>query len=296
MKILFHNYSNQLSTEPLYLHNALLKCDINSSIWSNPKASAYDVFDTIVPDVFVTHFQTLTYDIMDYIKKNGKNINVVMNATGASQSQINSIENVFSEERLIPPILFTNSFSHTIKTKLKFFTLYPAADLFIVNSAPFIDSGIPEAILADEFDENVQNYIGEKSVFHLLYISGKDLDSNFDIKVAVHSLPQLYKFYPKFVLIGDNDICCSQIFFDMVLNCKTVEVKSSDKKGFENMLKSIFVDSENLDIHLEMKSQIKARHTPFHRASKLIKNLDDESSFKKIEKLKDNLPAILKGI
>ena len=60
MKILFHNYSNSTSTEPIYLYNALQKCGVESFIWADPNMSAYDVFDTTKPDVFVTHFKTFS--------------------------------------------------------------------------------------------------------------------------------------------------------------------------------------------------------------------------------------------
>ena len=88
MKILYHNYSNFLSTEPMYMHNTFTRCGIESVFWNSSKTSAYDTFDLNKPDVFVTHFRTFTHDILDYLKNNRSKVEVVMNVTGATQSQI----------------------------------------------------------------------------------------------------------------------------------------------------------------------------------------------------------------
>ena len=70
MKILFHNYSSSTSTEPLYLHNALQKCGVESVIWGDPNMSAYDVFDTTKPDVFVvdSHLLVDNYPCRSLVK------------------------------------------------------------------------------------------------------------------------------------------------------------------------------------------------------------------------------------
>lgn len=295
MKILFHNYTNSLSTEPLYLHNALVKSGINSVLWSNKQISAYDMFDTHKPDVFVTHFQVFTYDIMNYLKNNN-NCQIVMNVTGASQSQLESIEKTFSEFSFKCPFIFTNSFDPIPKSKLNLVTMYPASDIFNLDYMQSKDFTIPEAIISDKFDEKVQNYIANKEVFHLLYINGNELDSNFDIRVSVQSLPQIYRLYKKITLIADNDICCSQVFLDMNLNCNEVEIQSANPNGFKKMLSEMFVESDNENIQQEIKNQIKARHTPFHRAARFMKYLGNNDAMRQIDNVKSQLPELLKGL
>lgn len=295
MKILFHNYAHALSTEPLYLHNALVKTGINSVLWANREISTYDIFDTQKPNIFVTHFQAFTHDIMSYLKENNS-CEIVMNVTGASQSQVDLIEQTFSEYKLKCPFLFTNDFDSKIKSKLNLITMYPAADIFNMDYGPFRDVGVPEAIISNKFDEKVENYIANKEVFHLLYITGEELDSHFDMRVNVQTLPQIYKIYQKVVLIGDNDICCSQLFLDMNLSCKKVEVQSENQDGFKKMLNEMFVESDNENIQEEIKSQIKSKHTPFHRASRLMKHLGNSDAMKQIDAFKTQLPELLKGL
>jgi hypothetical protein len=296
MKILYHNYANQLSTEPVYMHNAFARCGIESVLWGGRQSSAYDVFDNHKPDVFVTHFQTFTYDIMSYLKNNNGRCDVVMNVTGATQAQITSIEQTFKESNIKSPFIFTNEFDSKVQSKLNLVKIYPAADIFLMDCGPFKDVGVPEAIISNNFDQKVENYIANKSVFHLLYVTGGDLDSHFDIRVTAQSLCQLYKIYPKVVLIGDNDLCCSQIFLDMNMAAKKVEAKSSNPEGFEKMLKEMFVDSQSDDIQSEIRSQIKAKHTPFDRAWRFMKYLKNDDGMNKVMKVKNELPEILRDV
>jgi len=296
MKILFHNYSNPLSTEPLYLHNAFVKSGVNSTLWSNKAVSTYDMFDTHKPDIFVTHFQVFSYDIMNYLKNN-RGCEVVMNVTGATQAQVDSIEQAFAEANIKSPFIFTNDFSVKVKAKkLNLIKLAPAADIFSLDYGPFKNVGIPEAIISNKFSENLDNYIANKEVFHLLYVTDKDLDSHFDVRVNALNLQQLYKLYPKIVLVGDNDICCSQIFLDMNMSCKKVEVKSTDQDGFNKMLSDMFTDSSGEDLQLEIKNQIKSKHTPFDRAWRFMKYLSNNDAMNKIMKIKNDLPQLLKDV
>lgn len=295
MKILFHNYTHALSTEPLYLHNAFIKSGIQSVLWASQQVSAYDMFDMHKPDIFVTHFQVFTYDILNYLKNNNS-CEVVMNVTGATQAQVDSIEQAFVDAKLKSPFIFTNDFENKVKSKLNLVKLYPAADIFNMDYGAFQDAGVPEAIISNKFDEKVDNYIANKQVFHLLYVTGGDLDSHFDISVTAQSLPRIYKIYPKVVLIGDNDLCCSQIFLDMNLNCKRVEVKSSNQEGFEKMLKEMFTAVASEDIQAEIKNQIKAKHTPFDRAWRFMKYLNNNDGMNQIMKIKNEIPQALKDV
>ena len=291
MKILYHNYSNFLSTEPMYMHNAFTRCGIDSVFWNSNQTSAYDMFDLNKPDVFVTHFKTFTYDILDYLKNNKSNIEIVMNVTGATQSQINSIEQAFEECKVKSPFIFTNDFTLNVKSNLKLIQLYPAADVFIADPSALKEIGVPEAIISNKFTENLEKHIANKEVFHLLHMKGEKLDINFDIMVNIQSLSQLYKVYPKFTLVGDNELCCSQLFLDMNLSCKKIEVRSSDPVGFEKMLKELFSETETEDVQLEIKNQIKNKHTPFDRAWRFMKYLGDKDAMDKVMNVKNSIPS-----
>lgn len=296
MKILFHNYASSTSTEPLYLHNALQKCGVESFIWGDPSMSAYDVFDTTKPDVFVTHFKTFSQDIFQYMEQNN-GCSLVLNVTGASQSQVDSIEKELEKSSIKVSFLFTNSFENKLKTKLKLHNLLPAADLFNLPPQQNVKSILPEAIISDKFDENVENYIGEKDVFNLLYITEGDKDSSFDIRVNVRNLSQLYRVYDKMSLVGDNNLCCSQLFFDMAMYSDNPVIISSDQEGFNKFLENVFQDANPEDNLMgEIRNQIKNRHTPFHRAWRLMKFLGDKDAMSKIDNVKNQLPTLIKDM
>lgn len=293
MKILFHNYTNSLSTEPMYLNTALLNCGINSELWANNDISAFDVFDRVKPDVFVTHFTTLTLDIMTYLQQN-KGIDTLINVTGASNAQLKNIKDTIDQFGIKLPFAFTNSVNGVTENSLKVHNIYPAADIF--NSRlPQTNHMIKEAIISNKFDEKIEDFVGEKDVFHLLYIGDTEKESSFDIKVNILSLSRLYDVYEKMVIFGGNDLCCSQLFFDASLHAKNIEVKSTDQEGFYKFLEKVFKDSNNSeDIGSEIKSQIKNRHTPFHRAWTLMKHLQNKDAMANIEKVKEKLPELLK--
>jgi hypothetical protein len=293
MRILFHNYSTAISTEPLYLSKALKFADVEAAVWSNARVSAYDMFDGFKPDVFVTHFQHFSNDVLTYLKNNNK-FDVVLNVTGATESQLKYIESCFNENSIKCPFIFSNSFDDSPKTKLKFITMYPAADIFNRSDDKFMDHGVPEAIISDNFSENLENLIGEKEVFHLLYITEKELDSHFDMRVNALTLSRYYNQYPKITLVGDKNLCCSQLCLDLALNAKDFEVKCSDVIAIHDMSGLLFSQSENDNVKEEMKNQIKAKHTPFHRAWRFMKYLENKEAMSNLEKIKTQLPELLK--
>lgn len=296
MKILFHNYSNKISTEPLYLHYALKQAQVESEIWANSEISAYDMFDSYKPDVFVTNFQTLDNNTFTYLKKNS-GCDLVLNVTDASQSQLNSIELAVKDSGIKVPFVFTNRKKPNIKTDLKLIDLYPAADIFNTSRNRGQSCGVPDAIISDNFDENVDNYICEKSVFHLLYVTDKHSDANFDMRVNAKTLPQLYGIYERMTLIGDINLCSSQLFFDMILNCNKVQVKCSDQEAFNKFIASIFNSdvSPDVDVELEVRNQIKSRHTPVNRAWRLMKYLENKDAMTKLDHMKDELAKIMES-
>lgn len=297
MKILFHNYTNSLSTEPLYLFHALQQAGVESSMWSDQRVSAYDAFDSQKPDVFVTHFKTFTNDIFTYLK-NSRKCDLVLNVTGASQQQLASIEAALNENQIKCPVIFTNSFSKKLQTNLNLVDIYPAADIFNLSQKGQADGSLEEAVISNKFDENVENYIGQKEVFHLLYITEDEGDPNFDARVNVRLLPRMYQMYKEVTLVGDSDLCCSQLFFDAALNANRLNVRNKDQEEFNKMLSNVFSDTStgaDVDIVKELKSQIKSRHTPFHRAWRLMKFLGNKDAMAKVDKLKNQTTQILEN-
>ncbi len=112
MKLLTQNYSSHYTTEPFYLTECFKRVGVDAHLWADSNVSAFDMFDTVNPDVFVGHFAYLTEDVVKYLSQN-KNIKPVINVTGTNQQQLKGITDTFMSMGLESPILFSNNFVHS---------------------------------------------------------------------------------------------------------------------------------------------------------------------------------------
>jgi hypothetical protein len=298
MKILFHNYSNETTTEPAYLCAALQKSGVDAKLWSDPRMSAFDAFDLTQPDVFVTSYQTITPDILKYIELNNKKIDLVLNVTGVSDAQMEDIESVIKNLKINVPLVFINSFSYKRrpKTSLKCERLFPAFDLFNIRRTGE-KALCEEAVLATKPSEKLTEVLSKKRVYHLVQITNGKKDEEFDIRANAPSMQDLFKYYRKWSLVGDADFCSSQIFFDLNFNVHNIVVAAEDGENFDKFLEEIFEDKDSgEDIGVQIKNQLKLRHTPFHRAATLMKYLKFKDGMSQVEHVKTQLSDMLKGL
>jgi hypothetical protein len=315
MKILLHNYSSELSSEPAYLYHALNQCGVNVGIWADPNMSAFDVFDLFSPDVFVTHVENLSPDIVKYLQQNGK-IELVLNATTMSDSQFSNMELFLKEKSLTVPLVFSNSlsFKPRPKTSLNLQQLLPAFDLFARLQRQVDPSILPlckEVIVSQKYGKVLKEFLLQESLtdavdnkkinYHLAQFTNGEKSEDFDIRANILSLQALFDMYQTISIAGPADFCLSQIFFDSAINAREMSIIADDKDNFHKGLDEIFTDtnlqSNNRDeIKAEIKKQVKQRHTPFHRAATLLKHLKNKDAMAKVEKFKESLPELLKDI
>ena len=79
MKILVDNYLNNEHTQPLYFYESLRSIEgIQSYYWPN-EGSAYDTFDDIKPDIFISSINC-SYDKVHYVQRS--NMSHVINTDG----------------------------------------------------------------------------------------------------------------------------------------------------------------------------------------------------------------------
>jgi|TARA_B100000085_G_C18562467_1_gene520158 hypothetical protein len=292
MKLLIHNYADHKSSEPIYLYQALQYANIDVAIWSDPNASAFDVFDRAKPDVFITHYRFITNDILTYLNQSSKNIRLVVNVTDASETQLDSIKSVLPENYL----LFTNSFNGPSGVE----TIYPAADIF---QQPSNDFNLPNlkklsvGLISDKNSDTLQEIAGKNSVYHILYM-GEDKDyADFDLRADVRSLKRIMKLYEQIHLVGDSNLCTSQLFFDLCLFSDNLRVTSTEQEKFNKTMSKIFDDVSDVeDVQKEMKSQVKLKHTPFHRAARLMKMLGEKRAMQSLETIKSQLGELMKDL
>jgi hypothetical protein len=110
-------------------------------------------------------------------------------------------------------------------------------------------------------------------------------------------MQDLFKYYRKWSLVGDADFCSSQIFFDLNFNVHNIVVAAEDGENFDKFLEEIFEDKDSgEDIGVQIKNQLKLRHTPFHRAATLMKYLKFKDGMSQVEHVKTQLSDMLKGL
>ena len=277
MKIIVQNYSNKLSTEPLYLTHVLQQAGIETHLWT--EGGVYDTFDSIQPTHLVCHFQFVDNALMEYLKDNPQ-IKVAVNVTGATEVQAKSVKGVFNN-----PVMFTNATRGTDGVE----TLWPAHDIFNVVKRQG-DPNISLGVCAETFSEKLGEFISDKDVYHLLYI-GKDKEKEveFDLTVEARNLAQLYPLYKGFHIHGNLDLCASQVFFDAIMVCP-LSVDCEDKEGWNKFLTTCMKTpegySESDHVVDSIRKTIRQNHTPFHRTARLMKIMGEKEAMKKVETLK----------
>lgn len=291
MKILFMNYSNALSTEPLYLTRALQECGIQAQVWADPRISAYDAFDMYQPDVFVTHYETMTSEIAEYLEKH-RNIKLVLNVTGISDSQMQEIEKFVDSKNIEVAFVFVNSFGYKAKPKTKFKCerIFPAYDIFRQVPPP-PKRLCKEAVISNQYNDHLENQLVNKEIYHVVQATNGDKDERFDIRVNATSIQELCNFFSGITLVGDTDFVTSQMWFDGMAKDIDVMVKPSDQENFGKVLKEVFsqTSSDAENVALEITKAVKSRHTPFHRAGTFCKHLKFKEGLSAVERVKSEL-------
>jgi hypothetical protein len=298
MKILFHNYSNEVTTEPAYLTAALQRCGVDALLWSDPKVSTFDAFDSVQPDVFVASYLTITPDVIKYLERTSRKIDLVLNVTGVSDKQMEDIESVIKGKNLNVPFVFTNNFSYKNlpKTSIKCERIYPAFDLFAIRREQ-IKPLCKEALLCKGPSDLLNSVQKKKEVYHSVQITNAEKEESFDLRCNALSMHELFKYYRKWTLIGDTDFCSSQLFFDLNMNVNNINVSVKDEENFNKFLQEIFDEDGDIeDMGKQLKGQLKDRHTPFHRAGTLCKHLKHKDGLSQVEQVKGQLSEFLKEL
>ena len=133
MKALVQNYAAANNTEPLYLSECLNAVGIDTTTWKRQDLSAFDMFDLAKPNLFITHFSLMTDDIIKYLSGN-KHIDCVLNITGADQKHVDMLDEIFQQNKIKCPFVFTNQptkLNGLISRKTKLISIMHGADYFL---------------------------------------------------------------------------------------------------------------------------------------------------------------------
>lgn len=279
MKMLIQNYSSHYTTEPFYLVECFKRVGIDAHLWADSNVSAFDIFDTVAPDIFIGHFAYLTEDVVKYLSQN-KNIKPVINVTGTNQQQLKGITDTFISMDLENVILFTNNFVHPHGESVQ--KILPAFDVFVQASQPQFN--IPLAVVTNGEDETVKDFVKDKEVYHLVsYGENKEWA---DFSTDIRNFWGVSTSYDEVTLIDDGMVSTSQFFFQATMLCRKFNVVSQteeQREAFQEILSSLFISEETSeDVETVIKKQIIKNHTCFNRASQLAEILGMKEESQKL--------------
>ena len=276
MKTLIQNYMSGFSTEPLYFNQCLLECGLESHLWS---------------DIFISHYKFLTNDILKYLRQTNR-IQLILNITGASKEEVQSIEQVYAQYNIKAPFVFSNVYDFTNQhkpSKIRLVNIMPCVDIFL-PPVPAPDFKIDTAIISTNNNELVKQTVKDKEVYHLLSLGAENED--FDLSVDVRSIMGLYNKYNEIVLVDDVNIVTSQILFETSLKAQKVSVKviESQQSALDKILATLFHAGDDLENPGEIiRNQIKKKHTCFNRTARLTRFLKNEEASQKLQSISDKI-------
>lgn len=199
MKILVHNYSSEINTEPLYINEAAKSKGLDSIIWNNQE-SAFDIFDKHRPDLYITSWRSIRKDTVERLLE--EDIKVMINITGAKPDILDTIHSFkfksifFQNEYQFKNIPTINYCADTFMAKRKVEPPdYNLDTLFIVLS----ENNIKES----------KYYAESKHISYHLITPFMKSSFHCDAKVSIGGL---YGIYPKYKQIYTFDQ--NQLFYD----------------------------------------------------------------------------------
>ena len=287
---LIYNYSSSVSTEPLYLQKCISEAGGTSHLWADNSISTFDIFDSVKPDVFICHFAGFTSDMLKYLSRN-KNISIVLNITGATEQNIQEIEQVFSSNNVTCPFLFTNAHKSifNIKTKRELIEMLPALDVFLPKLTP-PTFNTEKCYIATHKSDLLSRFVknDDHQSYHLISMGEAE---GFDMQLSIKDLVSFFDKYTTCNIVGSVDFVMSQIFYEASFRSKSISLRVSneDHEKIDNIFKSLFTEEEGVNIGDVVRKQLKTKHNCFNRASQLVRALKDEELAKKIGKMGDSL-------
>lgn len=282
MKILLSNYTNQYSTEPTYLNTAFNIAGCQSTIWPN-NISTFDIFDTVKPDVHITHHSKLSLDLAIYLQES-KNIDLIINITGLNQSSLIELEDKLSSFNIKPLLYFVNHHETSLKSKkTNLMTLLHGADIFF--SMPPKQYTIEYGIFIN--NKNQIESMDINKTYH--YISNdEDMSKYADMSMPIQQLVGLWGNYSKIVFKYFNN-ALTQTFFDAVYYNNNVYFDIKDRSVLDRILIKMFGDGKYCDLNIDnsgdIASKIKQKHTCLHRAKSLLSQLPCKEQTDQIQKV-----------
>ena len=276
MKAIVQNYVTAFSTESMYITETINRISgCSAAYWKN-NISAYDIFDTVKPDIFFTHASFLKRDTVEYLSNNA-NIECIFNITGLNQDVVNNVNNLIKDQNIKCPLLYTNELNKSLKSKINLQYIPLGFDQYnpIINEIPDykIDLGC----------FSISKEVSVPEEFKTYHILGSV--SNADIKSTILEIPSLCTRYKNFVIYDDSNIV-SQAFYTSLYHGTPTYYHTSNEK-IKQAIKNITKSENTFDINnkeeyqwKDIQEQIKSKHTGANRVKTMFSNFSHDIATK----------------
>lgn len=264
MKFLIDNYSSTYHTEPMYINAVLNLIEGCSSNMRSDRMSVYDNFDLVSPDFFITHGAKLSQDILSYLNEHNS-IHLVVNVSGVTQDQIQTLEMVLKDNNINKVTFFINYSNHGLVTKnINIFVLAHGADIFLSNNNE-VKYSIQQGIIVS----NKSQITKREGTYHYLSNTAS-ISKDVDIFLPAMHMSNFYRSYDKIVFKSFGKVI-PQSYFDAIFHGNMVEYEpDSSNDPAIAILANVF---EGCDTFAKMKQQVRNKHTCLHRTKSLLSQL-----------------------
>lgn len=277
MIFLIDNYTTPNNSQPLYLHNALLKHG-KSYTFNISNANIFDVYDTVKPNIIITTAERLNSATILYFQENKHlDLSLILNVDNIKLEDITTLIQYLKKNDIKVQYLFTSNYDIPNNiSNINIVKIQNAADTNEVIKLDF-DFKIPLGIVVDTLPNDMKH----TNSFHVISTNPK-LQNVVDICLPCISLRSLYDKYDTIILKNITHI--SQILFDAVLFGNKVYYDNDEnsehiQKNIEKIFKKDFNLNYNSDNRLndftELKQVIMEKHTGYNRAKTILSQIRD---------------------
>jgi hypothetical protein len=246
------------------------------------------MFDMAQPSLFISHYSLVTNDIIKYLSGNN-NIDCVLNITGASQQNVDMLYEVFQQNKIKCPFVFTNQptkLNGLIGGKTKLISIMHGADYFLRQQGLKITKYNIELGIVTNYacKDDLQKLTDNYRTYH--YLTHEEAPESDIVSPVLHLYP-LYSNYLQTVIAYD-EMSIPQSFFDALLygnEAYLIPKSSQQKERLSGAVKSVIKTAVDLVYNPNqipkagtvdfggVKRQVLSKHTCFHRVKRLLSKL-----------------------
>jgi len=279
MKFAIDNYLTNEDTQCAFLNKNLTDLGYQCVLFDSTQNSIYDTFDQHNPDIYITHGNKVSSDLIHYIKNNNADIDVLINIHKMIPEHIQILNNTFKQHQIKSSFLFTfEPLSESLKNIIDFniIQISNCADSNLMSIDNNLNYSIEKAIVYFS-ESDIKIYQG---TYHNIGIYKLD---GLDFILPEMKLATLYKNYSE-VIFRNISKYIPQGFFDAILaGCRVYyDIDNhEEEKVFESQINKLFKPEKSLNFNSKEKLKdfsdiqnlVKNKHLDTNRTKTLLSNI-----------------------